>query len=71
MPESPAAANKQLVAMILMISAAVLAAVAVLIYTGVILLPAQSRAMAALIVGIAAAADFAVGLVFFRMGQSS
>ena len=70
MPESSAAANKQLVAVILMISAAVLAAVAALIYAGIIPLPEESRGMGALIVGIAAAADFAVGLMFFRMGKS-
>jgi len=72
MPEAPqAAANKQLVATILMISAAVLAAVALLIYVGVVPLSEPSRPIGALIVGIAAAADFLVGLMFFRMGQSS
>jgi hypothetical protein len=71
MPESrDASANRRLVAMILMISAAVLALVAMLIYTGVVPLPEESRPMGALIVGMAAAADFGVGLMFFRMGQS-
>jgi hypothetical protein len=72
MPESPqAAANKQLVGIILMISAAVLAVVAMLIYTGIVPLPEESRAMGALIVGLAAVADFGAGIVFFRMGQTS
>jgi hypothetical protein len=72
MPEAPqAAANKQLVAIILMISAAVLAVVALLIYGGVVPLSEESRPIGALIVGIAAAADFLVGLTVFRMGQSS
>ena len=72
MPESPqAAANKQLVGLILMISAAVLGVLALLTYTGVVPLPEESRTMGALIVGIAAAADFGVGVMFFRMGQSS
>jgi len=72
MPEAPqAAANKQLVVIILMISAAVLAVVALLIYGGVVPLSEESRPIGALIVGIAAAADFLVGLTFVRMGQSS
>jgi hypothetical protein len=72
MPEAPPrAANRQLVGIILMISAAVLAVVALLIYVAIVPLPEESRPMGALIVGIAAAADFLVGLMFFRMGQSS
>lgn len=71
MPESPHAANKQLVGIILMISAAVLGVLAMLTYTGVVPLPGESRTMGALIVGIAAVADFGVGVMFFRMGQSS
>jgi hypothetical protein len=72
MPEAPPrAANQQLVGIILMISAAVLAVVGLLIYGGIVPLPEESRPMGALIVGIAAAADFLVGLMFFRMGQSS
>jgi hypothetical protein len=72
MPDSrQSAANKRLVAIILMISAAILLLVAMLIYTGIVPLPEESRAMAALIVGLAAIADFGVGLAFFRTGQSS
>ena len=71
MPESSNAANKQLVAIILMISAAVLAAGAMLIYTGVVPVEEHVRGMMALVVAIAAVADFGVGLMFFRMGQSS
>ncbi|MGH9218218.1 MAG: hypothetical protein ACRD1W_02880 [Vicinamibacterales bacterium] len=72
MPDSPhAAANKQLVGVILMISAAVLGVMAMLTYTGIVPLPEETRPMAALIVGIAAVADFGVGVMFFRMGQSS
>ena len=71
MPEAPQAANKRLVALILMVSAVVLGVLALLIYGGTVPLPEESRAMGALIVGMVAAADFAVGLWFFRMGQSS
>ena len=71
MPESPPAANKPLVGIILMISAAVLGVLAMLTYPGVVPLPGESRTMGALIVGIAAVADFGVGVMFFRMGQSS
>ena len=70
MPESRQAANKQLVGTILMISAAVLGVLAMLTYTGVVPLPEASRPMGALIVGIAAVADFGVGVMFFRIGQS-
>ena len=72
MPEpAQAAANKQLVGIILMISAAVLGVLAMLTYTGIVPLPEETRPMAALVVGIAAVADFGVGVLFFRMGQSS
>ena len=71
MPESPQAANTQLVGTILMISAAVLGVLAMLTYTGVVPLSEESRPMGALIVGLAAVADFGVGVMFFRMGQSS
>ena len=71
MPDPQASANRQLVAVILMVSAVVLAVVAMLIYSGIVPLPEEARPMGGLIVGIAAAADFGVGLMFFRMGQSS
>ncbi len=71
MPDSQhASANRRLVGLILMISAAVLAALAMMIYTGIVPLPEESRPMGALIVGLAAAADFGVGVMFFRVGQS-
>jgi hypothetical protein len=54
-----------------MISAAVLGVLAMLTYTGIVPLPEETRPMAALIVGIAAVADFGMGVMFFRMGQSS
>jgi CHASE2 domain-containing sensor protein len=71
MPESPRVANKQLVAIILMISAALLAGAAMLIYTGIVPVQPDARGMIALVVAVAAVADFGVGLMFFRMGQSS
>jgi CHASE2 domain-containing sensor protein len=71
MPESPRAANRQLVAIILMISAALLAGAAMLIYTGIVPVQPEMRGMMALVVAVAAVADFGIGLLFFRMGQSS
>lgn len=67
----PQRARKQMIGLILTASAGVLGLVAVLLYTGTIPLAQESRGIAAMAVGAAAAADFVAGLWFFRMGQSS
>lgn len=67
--QQPAA--KPVIALILMFSAVTLGVLARLIYSGVVPLPEESRGIAAAVVGVAAAADFLVGLWFFRKGQSS
>jgi len=64
------AATKRLIALLLMASAGMLSLVAGLIYAGVVPLPLEVRGAAALVVGVAAAADFLIGLWFFRMGQT-
>ena len=71
MPEATPAGNRGLIAAILVISAISLAVLAVLIYTGVMPLPEETRVLAAIVVGVAAFADFLVAIWFFRMGQSS
>ena len=70
MPE-PTTGNRAVIAMVLVFSALSLSALAVLIYTGVMPVPEDSRGIAALVVGVAAFADFLVAVWFFRMGQSS
>jgi hypothetical protein len=71
MPEPAPAGNRALVAMILVVSAISLVVLSTLIYMGVVPLPDETRGIAALVVGVAAFADFAVAIWFFRMGQSS
>jgi hypothetical protein len=63
--------SKRVIALALMFGAALLAVLAVLMYTGVVPLAEGTRVFAALAVGIAAFVDFAIGLWFFRMAQSS
>lgn len=70
MPDQQAAA-KPVIALVLMISAVTLGLLTGLIYSGVVPLPEASRGIAALVVGVAAAADFLIGLWLFRMSQSS
>jgi hypothetical protein len=71
MPEPTPAASRAVIAMILVVSAISLAVLAGLIYVGVVPLPVETRGIAALVVGLAAFADFLVAVWFFRMGQSS
>jgi hypothetical protein len=71
MPDPQPVNTKPLLALIMMISAVSLAVGAGLIYSGIVPLPEDTRGIATLVVAVAAAADFAVGLWFFRMGQSS
>lgn len=64
--------NRQLIALLLMTSAAVLGVLALLIYLGSVPLPVgETRGLVALVLMAAAAADFAVGLWFFRTSQST
>ena len=70
MPDKTLSA-RPIVMLVMIISALSLALLAGLIYAGVVPLPEESRAVAALVVGVAAAADFLVALWFFRAGQSS
>ena len=67
----PRPATKPLVAMAMFVSALTLVALAALIYTGVVPLPADIRFTASLLVGAAAFADFLVAVWFFRRSQSS
>ncbi len=71
MPEPTPAGSRAVIAGMLVISAISLAVLAGLIYMGVVPLPDETRGIAALVVGVAAFADFLVALWFFRMGQSS
>jgi hypothetical protein len=71
MPEPAPAASRAVIAMILVVSAISLAVLAGLIYVGGVPLPDETRGLAALVVGLAAFADFLVAVWFFRMGQSS
>ncbi len=71
MPEPAPAGNRALIAMILVVSAVSLVVLSALIYMGVVPLPDETRGIAALVVGVAAFADFVVAIWFFRMGQSS
>ncbi len=71
MPEVKPQPRPQLVAAIMMVSSVVLFALAALIFTGVVALSDAVRIPAALGIGLAAAADLVMALVFFRKGQSS
>jgi hypothetical protein len=71
MPEPTPAAGRGLISVILIVSAISLSVLAALIYMGVVPLPAETRGIAASVVGAAAFADFLVAVWFFRMGQSS
>ena len=71
MPNPEPVQNKPLIALLMLISAVTLGVVAVLIYSGVVPLPEESRGLVTMVVGGAAAADLLVCLWFFRKGQSS
>lgn len=71
MPEPTPAGSRTVIAMILVISAISLALLAALIYMGVVPLAEETRGLAAIVIGVAACADFLVAVWFFRMGQSS
>ena len=59
------------IAMVMGVSAITLAALAALIYAGVVPLPPETRLIAAAVMGAAAFADFLAALWFFRKSQSS
>ena len=71
MPEKLSPDRQPVVAFAMMFSAIALTALALLIYTGVVPIPEETRPIAALVVGVAAFADLAIGIWFFRRGQSS
>ncbi len=71
MPEPAPAGGRSVIAGMLVISAISLAVLAGLIYMGVVPLPDDTRGIAALVIGVAAFADFLIAIWFFRMGQSS
>ena len=71
MPEPARPGSRVVISMVLIISAISLALLAALIYMGVVPLPDETRGIAAMVVGIAAFADFLIAIWFFRMGQSS
>ena len=71
MPEAHVPANRQIVALAMLISAVTMAVVAYLIGTGLIDLGAEVRTIAAIALGVVAFLDFVVGLWFFRSAQSS
>jgi hypothetical protein len=62
--------NPPVIALAMFMSAMVLAAVAAMIYAGVISLGEDLRIVATLAVGAAALADFVVAVWFFRKSQS-
>ena len=71
MPETLSPDKQPIVAFAMMFSAIALTALALLIYTGVVPIPEETRPIAALVVGVAAFADLVIGIWFFRRGQSS
>ena len=71
MPEAHVPANRQIVALAMLISAVTMAVVAYLIGTGLIDIGAEVRTIAAIALGVVAFLDFVVGLWFFRSAQSS
>jgi Co/Zn/Cd efflux system component len=71
MPETPTQGSPQIIALAMLISVITLVVLAVLIYTGTIPIPEETRFVAALLVGLAAFADMLVAIWFFRKGQSS
>lgn len=71
MPEVKPQPRQQLVAMIMMVSSIALFSVAMLIFTGVVPLPDDVRIPASIGIGLAAAVDLVMALVFFRKGQST
>jgi hypothetical protein len=71
MPEVRPQPRKQLLAVILFVSAIILFALSMFLFTGVIPLPDETRMIASIAVGIAAATDLVIAILFFRQGQSS
>ena len=71
MAEVSPTSRLRIVAAALLMSAIALFALAMMFYTGVIALPEGTGAVAGFAVGLVAAADLAIAVVFFRKGQSS
>jgi hypothetical protein len=70
MPEARPNATP-VIAMAMFASAVTLVVLAVLIYIGVVPFSPEVRLLAAVVVGVAAFADFLVAIWFFRKSQSS
>ncbi len=70
MPE-PAPGASRIIALAMVVSAIVLVAVASLLFTGVIAVGEEMRALVAGLVGFAAFVDLLVALWFFSKGQAS
>ena len=71
MPEAQPRPGKQVVALAMLISAVAMFAMAMLFFTGTIDVGGELRTIAGSAVALAAAADLAVAIWFFRQGQSS
>ena len=71
MPEATPQRAQQVIAAALLLGAAVMFAVAALIYADVISLGEELRVTAAIVVGIAALVDLLMAMWFFRRGQSA
>jgi hypothetical protein len=71
MPEVNPHPGKQLVAVVMFISAIVLFALSMLFFAGTFQLPDEIRVIASIAVAIAAAVDLLIAIRFFRQGQSS
>lgn len=66
------AKSRQIVALALMGSAVMLGGGAMLIYTGVLNVVGEDvRGLLSLVLGVVSVLDFMIGLMFFRMAQSS
>jgi hypothetical protein len=71
MPEVNPRPKKQVVAVAMFISAAMMFALSMLFFTGTIDVGDELRVVAGSAVAVAAVADLVIALWFFRQGQSS
>ena len=71
MPEARPRPRRQVVAVAMFISAAVMFAMAMLFFTGTVAVGEELRVIAGSAVAIAAFADLGAAIWFFRQGQSS
>ena len=71
MPEAERQRAQYVIAAAMFLGAAVMFAVAALIYAGVIDVGDEVRLIGAIVIGMAAFADLMLAIWFFRRGQSS